>query len=456
VRYDQVLGQPLLGRDDVLANTQMRSPGAAMVRSNPASIADAISAKVGVLMQSRGFKDWADNERLQAGDLVIVNNSFLFREGIGSTTKSSLYIGLRVDGGDPLLPPCVVTSRRGINMSLKRVASRTASSYSTSALEDAVGEGLDGLGKIVFALVGTVGERETAQVATAGIGEFDHLRFDPTQAQPVFFDGPTLSIRQLDGVDELWAEVERLAANDEVELGADAAASSDAAFMALQEEAGRPVDINAVIEDGPSILTEVLARVDDQVAGFKSALEGHQRDPDDNEVLSELLRISYNFADGVKPLLRLTVGLSDLKPILFWLTVLEQSQLADRFAALPFSLVGKAKPSIDRYRSVIAGARNRAFHDLFAFGRPFHVALSGDAIRAPELRLFREHSRRRAALNFEDRELVDLLEEFTRSQERPVPSGFWEQNHEVMGAVAALGHAMKRALVLCHDATQGA
>lgn len=173
------------------------------------------------------------------------------------------------------------------------------------------------------------------------------------------------------------------------------------------------------------------------------------------DALSELLRISYNFADGAKSLLTLVVGLSDLKPLLFWLTVQEQSQLAERFADLPFSLVGKAKPSIDRYRSVIAGARNRAFHDLFAFGRPFHVRLTGDAFRAPELRLFREHSRRREpALQYDDRELVDLLEDFTRAQERPVPEGFWEKNYEVMRAVAEVGRAMQRALVLCHAAIE--
>ena len=74
-----------------------------------------------------------------------------------------------------------------------------------------------------------------------------------------------------------------------------------------------------------------------------------------------MLRISYNFADGTKSLLTLVVGLSDLKPVLFWLTVLEQSKLAERFAELPFSIVGKVKPSIDRYRSVIAAAGTARF-----------------------------------------------------------------------------------------------
>ena len=84
--------------------------------------------------------------------------------------------------------------------------------------------------------------------------------------------------------------------------------------------------------------------------------------------------ISYNFADGARALIGLVVGICDLKPLIFWLTIASQFELAERFGELPFALVGKAKPSLDRNRNVISGARNRAFHDLFSFGRPFHGA----------------------------------------------------------------------------------
>jgi hypothetical protein len=80
---------------------------------------------------------------------------------------------------------------------------------------------------------------------------------------------------------------------------------------------------------------------------------------------------------------------------------------------------------LERYRSVIADARNQAFHDVFAFDHPFNVKLPGDALRAPELRLFREYkSRNDPALNFEDRGLVEFFEALTRTSERPVPVGF--------------------------------
>ena len=44
--------------------------------------------------------------------------------------------------------------------------------------------------------------------------------------------------------------------------------------------------------------------------------------------------------------LRLMVGVCDLKPVIFWLTVFEQVELAQRFEKLPFSLVGNGKPSL--------------------------------------------------------------------------------------------------------------
>lgn len=418
-------------------------------------IVSAVTEKVQQITQSDAFKKWAEEETLRAGDLVLLNNSFLFREGIRTTKKSSLYLGLDVSDDGVSLPPKIVASRSNINVSFKRVAARTASTYVSTDLKTAVEREIENLGEIVFALAGTVGDREAVTVALSSVAQFEVLRFDPTQTEPVVFDESTLSVRQLEEIDELWTAILERAESEGIDLGVDAASGFDKAFTELQEEAGRPVHIGTVTKDGPSILTEVLSRVDEQIADFKTALDDHVRDgsPD---TLSEVLRIAYNFADGARALLTLVVGLSDLKPVLFWLTVLEQAHLAEQFAQLPFALVGKAKPSLDRYRAVIAAARNRAFHDLFAFGSPFQVRLTGEAFRTPELRLFREHSRRREpALEYEDRKLVDLLEEFTRAQERPVPAGFWEQNYLVMGAVADVGRALLDGLVLAHESRAG-
>ena len=122
--------------------------------------------------------------------------------------------------------------------------------------------------------------------------------------------------------------------------------------------------------------------------------------------------------------------------------------MAERFTELPFALVGKTKPSLEKYRSLVAGARNRAFHDLFAFGRPFRVPLKSNAFQAAALHLFREYKRAGPALDFKDRQLVELLQGFTRAAERPVPLGFWEQDLAVMKAVEQVAAALRNALVL--------
>jgi hypothetical protein len=143
------------------------------------------------------------------------------------------------------------------------------------------------------------------------------------------------------------------------------------------------------------------------------------------------------------------VGICDLKPVVFWLTISDQVELASRFSELPFALVGKVKPSLDRYRSVISAARNQAFHDLFAFDHPFRATLVEGSLRGAELRLFRDYNRRNnPALTFEDRELVELFQGLTRTSQRPVPLGFWEKNVLVMTSVTEVVRALREALIL--------
>jgi hypothetical protein len=108
---------------------------------------------------------------------------------------------------------------------------------------------------------------------------------------------------------------------------------------------------------------------------------------------------------------------------------------------------------LSQYRNLISGARNRAFHDIFAFNRPFQVALTGNAFRDAELRLFREYTRKsNAGLEYRDRDLVELYSGFTRTAERPVPLGFWEGNLEVMEAVLKVARSLHRALVMAAPA----
>ena len=404
----------------------------------------AVCRAVGRLLGSQTFKDWEKHEALQVGDLIVFNNSFLYRESLTGTTKSKKYLCVTLD---PDAEPGVLQIDGRINSTFKRIPFRQVDKYRRQELRLSISEELEELGTIVFSLVGRIGEDQPASVDLPTGTGLTALRYEPGQVEIAALNKNAVLINRLDDIDAIWQAIARKCADadlDSIEL----AECFEKAFGDLREAAGRPIDVDDIASDAPSILSQVAAGIHEQVAAYDAALASHVANPDDIEALNEVMRIAYNFADGAKDLISLVVGITDLKPLLSWLTIHAQAELAERFGELPFSLVGKAKPSLEKYRSLVAGARNRAFHDLFAFGRPFRVPLKSDAFQSAALHLFREYKRSGSALEFKDRQLVELLQGFTRAAERPVPLGFWEQDLAVMKAVEQVATALHRALVL--------
>ena len=52
---------------------------------------------VGRILGSRMFEEWTKREPLQVGDLIVFNNSFLYRESLSGTTKSKQYLCVTLD-----------------------------------------------------------------------------------------------------------------------------------------------------------------------------------------------------------------------------------------------------------------------------------------------------------------------------------------------------------------------
>jgi hypothetical protein len=404
-----------------------------------------VCQEVAGILGSQTFEDWKKDEPLHVGDLIIFNNSFLYREGLTGTTKSKKYLCVTLDSDGE---PAVLQVEGRINSTFKRIPGRQVGKHRMTDLRTAITDEMGRLGTIVFSLVGRIGDDQPASVALPSGTGFAALHYQPDQRTVAEISDTSVLVNRLDDIDVVWQAIARLLAELDVGNSAELAECFEKSFSDLRETAGRPIDLEDIRLDAPSILSEVVAGVTEQVSAYTSALTAHREDPDDTEALNEVMRIAYNFADGAKALIALVTGLSDLKPLLSWLTISAQCELAERFGDLPFSLVGKAKPSLEKYRSLVAGARNRAFHDLFAFGRPFRVPLKSDAFQAAALHLFREYKRGGPALEFKDRELVELLQGFTRAAERPVPLGFWEKDLAVMEAVQHVASAFHRALVL--------
>jgi hypothetical protein len=406
----------------------------------------SIHREVERVRESTTFQAWWANESPKAGDLIVINNSFLYREGGITTTKSKKYLSFIVGGDND---PSVAQLKSRINMVYKRVSARQIEQYHIRELRSAVEDEIESLGTIVLSLVGRIGADVPVSVDLPHAAGFESLRYEPGQPQVAQIEGSDVCINRLDDIDAVWEAITLQVEHDSNARLDSLAEQFERSFNDLRETAGRPINVEDITLAGPSILSEVVSGLTQQVSAYRQALETHLANPDDTEALYEVLRIAYNFADGAKDLIALVVGVSDLKPILFWLSISAQSNLSERFAELPFSLVGKSKPSLERYRGLIAGARNRAFHDLFAFGRPFRVPLRSDAFEAAQLHLFREYGKRGGpALDYIDRDLVELLQGFTRAAERPVPLGFWKINLRVMEAVEEVARALQRALVL--------
>lgn len=376
------------------------------------TLCNAVDEQVTNLLRAGSFEAWLEETPLKENDLVVFNNSFLYREGVSGTSKSSKYLCVRIGrNGAPALPPLIVQPG-GVNLRFKRVPAGQAARLPVTSLDQAIEMELKNLGVIIRALIGRIGEDEPASVEIDKAPGWRTLNYEPNQTGIVQIQGGRLSINRVDDINAVWAAILKATSAANLDGIDKLAVVFEGKFAELREKAYRPVDIDKVGTTEPSILREVAGRIDRQIRDYAVALRSHLANVGDTESLNELLRIAYNFADGTQELMRLVIGVADMKPILFWLTIDAQSRLADQFQNLPFGIIGTTKPSLGKYRSIVAGARNRAFHDIFSFRQPFRVRLTSEAFRAPELRLFRQFTSKAPALDFEDRKLVGLLEGF--------------------------------------------
>lgn len=397
------------------------------------------------LMRSPAFEDWRNSQAFQDGDLVAFNNSFLYRTSLTNTTKSKKYLCMALDPNSD--PTILHHGGTRFNNPFNRISRKNIDKHSISSLQGSIAEEMEDLGVIIFSLVGNIAQDRGASIALTGDSDFSELRYEPSQARIVELRNQTIFINRLDDIDLAWRAIDRACADAAIN-SAKLAETFEERFGALNEAAGRPIETDTIDANAPSLLGEVVDGIHAQVSSYDSALTTHLADPDDVDALNEVMRIAYNFADGAKSLVSLFVGVSDLKPLISWLTINAQFDMASRFENIPFFLAGKTKPSFDKYRSVVAGARSHAFHDMFSFSRPFDVALGSDAIQSPMLKLFRKHNSADPAFDYKDRPLVELLTSFSRAREQTVPVGFWEHNLIVMKGLEQWAVAFRDALLL--------
>ncbi len=174
------------------------------------------------------------------------------------------------------------------------------------------------------------------------------------------------------------------------------------------------------------------------------------------EAHNEVLRIAYNFTDDALTVLRLLVSVCDLKPLVMWGTFMSHYEVVEAIRGLPWRRQ-VTKPSLGEYINTVKRARNKSFHRLLPFTKPIDVDLPSQALRDVRLRFFSEYGSRDKAnrMDFRDKDVVDLLLEFTRTSQETVAEGFWKKNLRVMESSRAMVEQTAAFLKSCLAAQSG-
>ncbi len=404
--------------------------------------ASLVGDELTAITKTGEFRAWFEKERSSSEkDLVVFNNSYVFRDSLKTTTAKSpkyLCVNCKALGRSPL--PVRVIEPPGFNSDYKHLREEQANRYATTDIVQALQAESRELGRLVFLFIGELDESITMSVPIKHKRVVE-LEFNPAATKGVDIvavgsESKRVLVHDLSDPESVWTALcSALASEPAAEVDSLEKPLADA-FEKLQHQAHAAIRLPMA---GTAVPTNtLLSRFRGAVAGqrqlYENALaECDQGKKQDGAPFREVLRISYNFADDLLKLLPLLVSVCDLKPCVLWLTIEGHHALAGAFRRLPWTK-SKKKPSLERYRDIIAGARNRVFHTLLAFDRSVVVNLEGVDIGAKRLTLLHPHQQRKSALtlDYRDRGMVDALSELTRSQETSVPSGFWVRNLDVI------------------------
>ena len=387
------------------------------------------------LVKRKEFTAWVKEEKIREG-LILVNNSFIYRQG-SKTNKNPLYLGIPVaSNGDLDAKGIKVTRGINFNTDFKFVPMKTPPRLHVENLQPAVDAALRELGSIVMVLIGEVHDMV---MTTEPIGHelFSELQLDPTAGKAMALHGRTITVNSVTDDEALWDSLEKLHGENLPESLAEPFATAvenvrRKHYAVLKLPVGSHVS-HPLLDTFVDALRDNLARYKKAFATSKGIPAPHANE------FNDLLRIAYNFASDAVLVIRLLVGVCDLKPVVRWCTLDEWFRLADAFKNLPWSKL-KQKPSLDAYQHTINAARNRAFHRLLPVNNTLQVELGGETLGKVTLRLFPEYLKHKSEQNmdYEDRALVEILADFTRVSERSVSAHFWERNADVMESTVDL------------------
>lgn len=423
------------------------------------SIKSTISRNVIDFMKSKEIQNELASRSLNDGDMLLINNSFVLRSPLVKTTKNPQHLLLEIKNARPDTSRIFVSTPTSFNQDYKVFDSRQAASLPRISIDEAIDSEVQKIGRLIFFLIGGIEEKiESVMVNNKDIKV---LKFDPVAKKPDVIQVAgkrTIVVNQVTDPEAIWYSIKpELAKIPEVNLDALEAAYG-VAFETIQKEARLSLTIPQ--PSSPRLTNSFIQLLEDSLNSqrnqYSSALEKYRAGEDPEGIhLRDIMRISYNFADDAIKLLQLLVSLSDLKAIIFWMTLKAHFDLAESIRNLPWTKSDK-KADHRSYVDKIKGARNHAFHNLLHFDRTIEADLLGVKVNAKKLTILPSYAQRQnvVPLDYEDREIVDVLKDITRSTETILPSDFWIKNLTVLEAFENLLIATKDALWLLNSAVQ--
>jgi hypothetical protein len=408
-----------------------------------AQVRKVLAAGVAQVFRRKEFLSWLENEDGPKDGFVGLNNSLIFREEL-STVKNGKFICAPIDvHGIPQVDGLCLASNIKFNSDFTYLSPKDKK-VAFQGMDEAISAALTSFGRIPLILIGTI--IDNVQVET----KIDHKLFkeivlDPTQDDLVSVDDERIVVREAQDEEAIWSALEKASGEKQISeppLPIDLQKPFAKALDHLRSQSYALVRLPISGKDAKTggLLDQIAEVLDSQIAAYTKSLARFKDDPKKNvEDFNTILRISYNFSGDAAKVLRLLISLSDLKPVLFWCSVAEWFALAECFRNLPWSK-STNKPSLAAYHSMIAGVRNRSFHNLFPFSKTLKVPLEGVPLGAISLTFFAEYAGRKNPNRFEyqDQALIEAFGEFTRAGEKFVPVSFWTKNLAVMSRTVEL------------------
>lgn len=402
----------------------------------PKTLDQLIQDKITAITKEAAYVNWLSSIKTVAeDDIVILNNSFIYRDV--STSKNDKYLAFTLYG-DRKIKEYYVVSEQSINLNFKHVSNRTP--IPKTKLSDAIKIEKKTLGNLLYVLIGVIEDNiEIEQELNSSV--IKKIVLNPS-LKKIKIVGDEVHINDTVDEDSIWSEIQKYYNSDSgfISTEEQLKISVGSAIDILESQSYSLLKVPEKIKKGQKNVTESLAEMlDIQIKEYQAALAKCKGDPTtDKNAFNEVLRIAYNYSSDALTFVRLIVSVCDLKPLALWMTIEEHYRLSESFKNLPW-LRSKRKPSLKNYKGIIGGARNSAFHNLFPFKRSIDIQIPDKSLMQITLRTFSEYTKKKEnQLRFQDKELVDVLTEFTRTNEHKISPSFWQKNLEVLIATKVL------------------